>query len=83
MIKIYCELKNNEICQKLLFDKGYFWWYNNSKTVHHDFKKNIIFYLDVDMSFAVSYDIIGDEIYYKDFFKREIRELKLKRICKD
>lgn len=84
-IQIYCKKEDNIFCQKLLFNRGYFWWYNGKKLLKklgyaHEY---IIFHLDIDMSFAVSNNIIGHEIYYKDFFKREFRELKLKIICKD
>lgn len=83
---IYCKSEDNEFCQKVLFDNGYSWCMGEQEIIDcrgfSNYKYTIFF---IDMDGLMSYET-GDKIkgiYFRDEFKNEIRELKLKRICKE
>ena len=92
-IRIYCEIENNEQCQRLIFENTDTVWYSGKnkeilKITSYLGHKYIIFYIEPEPD-GMSYDACGvirvevDAVYWKKLFKKAFREDKLKRILKN
>lgn len=92
---VYCEYKYHRLCQKLFFKRGIFWvgspypvrpeilGFENEKSFkyimfcvnNHEYPKD-----QKNLSWDCGNDKDDNYIYFKDYFKYEFREDKLKRI---